>query len=130
MGGDPQYVSPHARAVEKMGTSTLECTFMMSGSIDAMTAEMVMLDAVVVAETIDHANWTTLAALAEKLPGDLGSTVRRLVDEVLEDEDDHLTWATQTRQRMTMLQAESSVMAEMGGRAEELVERVRSWLAD
>ncbi len=129
-GGDPQYVSPYARAVEMMGTKTLEATFLLSGSVDVMTSEMVMLDAVLLAETIDRANWVTLATLVEKLPSNLKSQVKGLVEEVLEDEDDHLGWATSMRQRMVMLQAESSTMAAMGAKAEELIERVRNFITD
>lgn len=129
-GGDPLYVSPYARAVEGMGTKTLEATFLLSGSVDAMTSEMVMLDAVVLAETIDRANWVTLATVVEKLPSALKAHVGPIVEEVLEEEDDHLGWATSMRQRMVMLQAESSMMAAMGAKAEEIIERVRSFITD
>jgi len=63
IGGDPQYVSPIARAVQGMDTSLLESTFRLDGTADVMVREMVMLDAVLLAETTDHANWANLAQL-------------------------------------------------------------------
>jgi rubrerythrin len=129
LGGDPGYVSPHARAVEAQGTRLLETTFLLDGSIDPMTAEAVMLDAVLIAETIDHENWVSLSELTGSLPDPAASEVRELVESVLADEDDHLEWATSTRKRMVRLQAESSSLAHAGAKAEEVVERLRSWFA-
>jgi hypothetical protein len=56
-GGHPGYVSPTARAVHGMDTKLVESTFALNGSLDLMTAEMAMLDAVFLAESMDHANW-------------------------------------------------------------------------
>jgi rubrerythrin len=130
LGGTPGYISPHARAVEAQGTRLLESTFMLDGSLDPMTAEAVMIDAVLVAETIDHENWVTLSELVDSLPGELKSEVRGRVDSVLADEDEHLGWAASMRKRMMHLQAESSMVAQMGAKTEELVAKVRSWLSD
>ncbi len=130
-GGSPGYVSPLARAVQGMDTKLVESTFALSGSIDIMSAESAMLDAVFVAESIDHANWTTLAALTEKLPeGDLRTAFERAVQEVGAEEDEHLLWASTMRQRMVVLQASSSTMAAMGAKAEETMARVKGWFAD
>ena len=62
--GDPQYVSASARATEKAGAGLLESTYLLSGSVDPMTAELAMLEAVMLAEAKDHANWELLAQLA------------------------------------------------------------------
>lgn len=102
-GGNPNYVSFQARAVEGTNSKVLESTFALGGSIDAVTQEMAMLDAVFLAETIDHANWTTLAALTQQLPdGPLRTAFQAAVDEVEEQEDEHLAWAKETRHAMTM----------------------------
>jgi rubrerythrin len=131
MGGDPQYVSPMARATEGQDTKLLESTFMLSGSLDTMTSEMAMLDAVLVAETIDHANWSSLSDLVAQLPaGTTKDSATAVVSRVMEQEDDHLEWARTTRARMTMLQAQSSTAAAMSAKAEELVETVRGWFSD
>ena len=130
MGGDPQYVSPAARATEASDTKTLESTFLLSGSVDVMTAEMVMLDAVLAAEAIDHANWVAMAALAPQLPaGDLADRFRAAVDEVLGEEDKHLEWARETRTQMITLQASSATMTKVAAKAEEMMAKVREWFS-
>ena len=128
MGGDPMYVSPAARAVEGTDTKLLESTFLLSGSLDVMTQEMVMLDAVLIAESVDHANWTALTELATTLPdGPVREAFIEAVTQVGTEENEHLTWARQTKTRMIQLQASSSVMAAAGAKVEELTETVRGW---
>jgi ferritin-like metal-binding protein YciE len=126
-GGDPGYVSPPARAVEKMGMGTLEATFLLSGSLDVMSQEMAMLDAVFLAESMDHANWQNLAALASSMPeGAMKAALLQAVDEVEDQEDEHLEWARTTKAKMASMQAASPTMAAVGAKAEELVEKVRN----
>jgi hypothetical protein len=128
-GGNPSYTSAHSRAVEGMDSKLLESTFAFAGSIDMMTAEMAMLDAVFLAESVDHANWKALAQLTDELPeGALREAFRQAVDEVEQQEDEHLEWASQTRAKLTMLQARSDALAGMETKAEELVARVKNWL--
>jgi rubrerythrin len=130
MGGNPSYVSPAARGVEGADTKLVESTSLLGGSLDVMTREMVMLQAVFLAESLDHAHWQTLAKLAERLPdGDLRDRWVRAVGEVGPEEGEHLEWARAAMEKMVMLQAESSAMAAVGAKAEELVEKVRSWFA-
>jgi len=50
LGGDPRYISPAARLTEKAGIGLLESTFLLAGSVDLMSQELVMLDAVLLAE--------------------------------------------------------------------------------
>lgn len=131
MGGDPQYVSPMARATEGQDSKILESTFILSGSLDTITAEVAMLDAVLLAETIDHSNWSTLSALVAQMPaGTLRDSVSAVVERVYDQEDEHLEWARATRARMTMMQAQSSTAAALSAKAEELVETVRNWFSD
>jgi rubrerythrin len=129
-GGNPSYVGAHARAVEGMDSNLLASTFLLAGSVDIMTQEIAMLDAVFVAETIDHANWHALAELTSQLPeGALRDAFRQAVDEVEQQEDEHLEWAQQTRSRLTMLQARSDMLSDRA-KAEALVGRIRNWLAE
>jgi len=131
MGGNPNYVSPNARAVEGMNTKVLEATYAGSGALDPMTQEMVLLDAVFIAESIDHANWQTLSILVEEFPdGDLRESFAAAVAEVEEQEDEHLGWASDTKQRLIMMQTKSSAMATIGMKAEELVASVRDWFSE
>ena len=131
LGGDPQYVSPMARAVEGTDTHTLQATFLLSGSIDAATQEMAMLDAVFLAESMDHANWELLAKLGDEMPD--GTAKQAMVDAVAQvgpDEDEHLDWARTTKARMVQLQATSSLAASAARKTEEMVATVRNWFSN
>jgi rubrerythrin len=102
-GGDPQYVSAAARATEKAGAGLLESTYLLSGSVDPMTAELVMLEAVMLAEAKDHGNWELLAQLAAAMAdGDLRRNMETVASEVLAQEEDHYTWARDTRAQLLL----------------------------
>lgn len=129
-GGNPSYVSPMARAVEAMDAKLVESTYLGTGTIDVMTAESALLDAVFLAETICHSNWRTFKSLAGELPaGDFKVTCEEAIAEVEEQEDEHLEWAQKTKERIVSLQARSDLVANVGEKAEELVARVRNWLS-
>jgi rubrerythrin len=130
-GGSPMYVGPTARAVLGTDTKLVEATYMLEGSLDPMTSEMAMLDAVFLAESMDHANWQLFSQLTEQLKDtEWYEPFRAAADEVESQEDEHLTWATQTKSRLVLMQAKSESMATLGAKAEEAVARVRNWLAD
>jgi rubrerythrin len=126
LGGDPGYVSPAARATEKSGTALLESTFLLAGSIDLLTQELVMLDAVLLAEAKDHANWSCLAAMVEDLPGgDERDALQWAVDDVEVQEHEHLQWARDMRCRMISLQSRSGPTSTLSMKAEEIVSRIK-----
>jgi rubrerythrin len=130
LGGDPQYVSPSARAAHKMGAATLQATFLLGGSVDVMTQELVMLDAVMLAESRDHANWSFLSQLVEQVPaGPSKEALAAAVGQVEPQEDEHLGWAQETRSKMMMMQAKSKAMATAGAKVEEMAARVKEWLS-
>jgi hypothetical protein len=130
MGGDPQYVSPAARATEGADAKMLESTFLLAGSVDVMTAEMAMLDAVLAAEALDQANWAAMAELAGKLPeGELADRFTQAVNEVILEEDKHVTWARDARTRMIALQASSETLTAMAATGEQLVAKVKGWFS-
>jgi rubrerythrin len=129
-GGNPMYTSPMARAVEGMDAKNLESTFLLSGSADLMVREMCMLDAVFLAESVCHGNWSTVAELTNSLPqGAVRDAFQRAVDEVESQEDEHLEWARTTRSRLAVLQASCASMPKAGAKAEELVATVRGWFS-
>ena len=100
-GGNPMYVSPSARATEKAGAGLVEATYLLDGSIDPTTAELAMLEAVVLAETKDHDNWELLAQLASAMnPGDVRTHLEAVSGEVLAQEEEHVTWARDARAQM------------------------------
>jgi hypothetical protein len=130
LGGDPQYVSPSARATQKADTALVQSTFLLDGSLDAMTSELVMLDAVLLAAARDDANWSGLAGLVESFPeGSAQASVRRVCDEAAVEVAGTLTWVRETRTRLIGLQASSSAMAAAGAKAEEAVARIRNLFA-
>lgn len=127
-GGNPAYVSPMARAVEASDSKLVEATFLASGSLDVMTAEMAMLDAVFLAEAADQANWEAVAKIAEVLPvGALASDFRAAAQGVLAEENEHLGWAKQTKARLVVLQAKSATVAKAGAKMEEAVAAIKDW---
>jgi ferritin-like metal-binding protein YciE len=129
LAGDRTYVSAAASATEKAGTALLESTFLVAGSVDLMTLELVMLDAVLLAEAKDHANWSCLAAMVEDLPGgQVRDALDAAVDEIEVQEDEHLRWAQDTRCRMISLQATSSPPTSVSMKAEEVLARIKNLL--
>lgn len=131
LGGDPGYASPISRATEKLNFGALEGSFMLSGSVDLMDQEMVMLNAVVLAETIDSANWETLAALAEVLAdGEVKEALSRAVEQVLPQEQEHIDWPRQTRMQLMLLQAQSKSMQTVGLGASALMDKIHSLFDD
>jgi hypothetical protein len=130
-GGNPNYVSSHARAVEGTDSKLVESTFMVNGTLDVMTAEMAMLDAVFIAESVDHANWQAMRQLSDSMkPGGLHDAFLAAVEEVEQQEDEHLQWAHDTRAKLTLLQAQSSTLSKAGMKAEELVAQVKNWFSE
>jgi rubrerythrin len=125
-GGNPAFVSPMARASEAMDTKLLESTFLGSGALDPLTADMAMLDAVFIAESVDHANWEAMGKIAQQLDeGELRTAFEEAVGVVEAQEDEHLGWARDMRTKMTMLQLDASLVAKGMAKAEELVARLK-----
>jgi hypothetical protein len=119
IGGDPGYVSPSARATEKLDHGALEATFMLDGSLDIMTRELAMLDAVVLAETVDRANWQAIESIGAELPdGPDKDAFAAATDRVCPQEDDHLSWAHQKRAELVHLQATRPLVTSMAATAE------------
>jgi rubrerythrin len=127
LGGDPQYVSPSARLVHAMNTHLILGVVLGAGSADELPREMAMLEAVLLAETKDHADWSLLATLCDDLPdGPTREALRRAVAEVEPEEDEHVEWARTTWQRMTMMQAKSSTMMKITDFAEKAFATVKN----
>lgn len=125
LGGDPAYVSPAARAVEAMGTAILEASFLLDGSLDAVTRELQLLDAAAAVETKDQANWAWLAALADELPeGEARDRLTEATQQVTDEiERDH-PWASPTRARTALLLATHPDLARAATHPDEAVERL------
>jgi rubrerythrin len=110
-GGDPMYVSPAARATEKAGAGLVESTFLLAESVDPLTRELAMLEAVMLAEAKDHGNWELLAQVAmQMLESDARSELEAAVDRVLVQEEEHYGWARETRTSMLLVLATGSAV--------------------
>jgi len=57
---------------------------------DVAAAQLVAAEAVVDAETKDHANWELMGKVAEKANGRLSTVLQEAYDQVEEEEDMHL----------------------------------------
>ena len=102
-GGDPQYGSAAARSTEMGDAGLLESTFMLGGSVDPVTAELVMLEAVMLAEAKDRANWLLLSELGAQLTDqNLAPQFQSVTAQVLSEEEEHYTWAADTRATLLM----------------------------
>jgi rubrerythrin len=130
-GASAMYVGPMARAVLGTDVKLVEATFALGGSLDPITAEMALLDAVFLAESMDHANWKLLAELTEQLRDTPWyDAFHAAVEEVEEQEDEHLRWATETKSRLVRWQASLDGANNMAGTIEEGVARIKNWLAE
>jgi hypothetical protein len=130
LGGEPGYVSPSARATEKLDQGAVEATWILDGSLDILTRELAMLDAVVLAFTVDNSNWELLAELAGELGGSAGSALTEVVEVVQPDVAANTAWAMQTRKRIVMMQAKHPVMAGVQATAEGALDWFKGLFAD
>ena len=125
-GGNANYVSSLARATEAADAKLVQATYLGSGSLDAIVRESAILDAVFLAETIDHANWEALAMLSELLPdGPTKNAMVQTVAEVRVEEDEHVSWARETRARMTIAQATPSLGDKVGAKIRDFADTIR-----
>jgi hypothetical protein len=126
LGGNPLYVSPSARLVHSMNDHLTAGVVLAAGSADVLDREMAMLEAVVLAETKDHADWSLLASLAEKAPeGEVRRALRAAVDEVEDEEDEHITWAKDMWHRMAAMQVQSTTMMKVADFTEKAMAKVK-----
>ena len=129
LGGDPHYVSPAARMTEQLGQKLLEGPVSLAGSVDLVSLETAFLEAVVVAEHKCHDNWQLLAHLADSLPDDAALTVRRAVDKVEPQEDEHVRWATDTYRQLATQNATHPNAAGAMGLIERAAHKVKDALS-
>lgn len=90
MGLDTEQESPGRGIVRDLGQALVRAmqAAQKAGNPDA--AELVACECVVLAETKDHLNWELLERSAEKLKGAEAKILKAAVDEVEDQEDEHL----------------------------------------
>lgn len=129
VGGDPGYVSPAARLTHVMDGKLVEAVTLATGSADLMTRELAMVEAVILAETKDHADWSLLSKLTQEMPeGEVRRAFEEAVGEVEPQEDDHVGWAKSTWEQLVMAQAKHETAAKMMGKAEKATEKAKGVL--
>jgi len=101
LGGDPDYVSPTARLAQYKASKLLGSSLQVDGLSDE-EMEANDLENVLLAETKDHSNWQLLQQLAQQASGEMQPALQAAVDEVEEQEDEHLEWARVTLMQMCL----------------------------
>jgi rubrerythrin len=95
LGGDSNYVSPTARLAQYKAAKLLDSSLQVDG-LNQQEIEANDLENVLLAETKDHGDWHLLSLLAKQAAGPMSELLRAAVQEVEEQEDEHVEWARET----------------------------------
>jgi len=90
LGWNPEEPSPGRQIVHALGQSLVQAMQTARSQAPREAAEVVACECVLLAETKDHADWELLSKCAEKASGSEKSALQEAVDEVEEQEDEHL----------------------------------------
>ncbi len=90
LGLDPDAMTPGRQIVRHNGSSLVVAMKMALAAEDRAAAELVACDAVVLAETKDHANWQLIGECARNLDGPANAALLRAYEQVEDEEDEHL----------------------------------------
>jgi hypothetical protein len=90
LGLDPDETTPGRAIVRHTGASLVVAMKMALAAEDREAAELVACDAVVLAETRDHANWHLIGECAKHLEGPAQAALQRAYEQVEDEEDEHL----------------------------------------
>ena len=87
---DAKKETPGRKIVRFKGESLVKSMDMALASGDKGAAQLVAAEAVVDAETKDHANWELMGQVAEEAKGKMASVLKEAHGQVEEQEDEHL----------------------------------------
>lgn len=87
---DAEEASPGRTVVKLLGSSLVQAMQTALKAAPPEAAELVACECVVLAETKDHADWELIAKCAEHSSGKQQKVLQAAVDEVEEQEDEHL----------------------------------------
>jgi rubrerythrin len=90
IGVDADEHAPGREIVRHMAAALVDAMKLARESGSDEAAELVACECVVIAETKDHLDWELIGKCASKLTGDARKVVQEAVDEVEEQEDEHL----------------------------------------
>jgi ferritin-like metal-binding protein YciE len=94
LGLDPGAETPGRQVVRHIGESLVKAMEMARQAGNPAAAQLVAAECVVHAETKDHMNWELMGEAAQKLKGDEADAISEAVQEVEEEEDEHLYHST------------------------------------
>jgi rubrerythrin len=89
-GLDPEQETPCRQVVRWTASALVEAIRKALATGDPTAAQLFACESVVLAETKDHLDWELLSAAAEKLSGSQGEALGKAVQEVEEEEDEHV----------------------------------------
>lgn len=91
LGLDTEIQTPGREVVHHIGESLVKAMQMAKSSgVKPEAIELVACECVVLAETKDHQNWELLSQYAEKAKGDEKKAMQAAIDEVEDQEDEHI----------------------------------------
>ncbi len=90
LGLDAQQETPGRRVVRHVGAALVEAMKLALGAGDAVAAQLVACECVVLAETKDHANWQLLGKCAEHSEGPAATALKQAYSTIEDEEDEHL----------------------------------------
>lgn len=91
---DPEVETPGRKIVRHIGQSLVKAMEMALSAGNPAAAQLVAVECVVQAETKDHLNWELLGQVAEHVKGKESKVLKEAVEEVEEEEDEHLYHST------------------------------------
>lgn len=90
LGMDPGVRTPGCQIVRENGLALVRVMQMALAAGDRRAAEIVACEAVVLAETKDHADWELIGAAAKVANGETAAALQSAYDAVEDEEDEHL----------------------------------------
>jgi ferritin-like metal-binding protein YciE len=91
---DPEKETSGRKVLRHIGQSLVKAMEMALAAGNPEAAQLVATECVVEAETKDHLNWELLALVAEKVKDPESKFIQEAVEEVEEEEDEHLYHTT------------------------------------
>lgn len=90
LGLDPEAEVPGRKVLQLKAEALVKAMKLAVGEGEPAAAELVACECVVDAETKDHLNWHLLELVAQKAPRELAEQMKAALDEVEDEEDQHL----------------------------------------
>jgi hypothetical protein len=94
LGLDPEVETPGREVVRHIGESLVKAMEMALEAGKPEAAQIVAAECVVEAETKDHLNWELIGQLAEKTKGEERKALKEALEQVEDEEDEHLYHTT------------------------------------